>query len=125
MKKINIIGAPLDFGSGRRGVDMGPSAIRIAGLNERLRELGYQVQDLGNLLVSVPESHPASESKNRFMPEVSRVCSDLCVRILELMKQDTIPVILGGDHSISIGSIAGISKYFRQDNGCIGLIWMD
>ncbi|MBI2821527.1 MAG: arginase [Acidobacteria bacterium] len=125
MKKINIIGAPLDFGSGRRGVDMGPSAIRIAGLNDRLRELGYQVQDLGNLHVSVPESHPIGETKQRFMNEVSQVCSQLCTQVVGIMKQETVPVILGGDHSISIGSIAGVARYFRSKRKRIGLIWMD
>ncbi len=125
MKKINIIGAPLDFGSGRRGVDMGPSAIRIAGLNDRLRELGYQVQDLGNLHVSVPETHPIGETKQRFMTEVSQVCSQLSSQIVGMMKEETIPVILGGDHSISIGSIAGVSKYYRSKKKRIGLIWMD
>ena len=125
MKKINIIGAPLDFGSGRRGVDMGPSAIRIAGLNDRLRELGYQVQDLGNLHVSVPESHPIGETKQRFMNEVSQVCSQLCARIVSMMREETIPVILGGDHSISIGSIAGVARYYRGKKKKIGLVWMD
>ncbi|HEY2933170.1 MAG TPA: arginase [Acidobacteriota bacterium] len=125
MKKINIIGAPLDFGSGRRGVDMGPSAIRIAGLNERLRDLGYAVQDLGNLHVSVPETHPVGETKQRFMAEVSEVCAHLCEKVVAMMRDGTTPVILGGDHSISIGSIAGVSKYYRQKNERIGLIWMD
>ncbi|MBI4456883.1 MAG: arginase [Acidobacteria bacterium] len=125
MKKINIIGAPLDFGSGRRGVDMGPSAIRIAGLNDRLRELGYLVQDLGNLQVSVPETHPIGETKQRFMSEVSQVCSELCTKVVSMMKEETIPVILGGDHSISIGSIAGVARYYRDQKKKIGLIWMD
>ncbi|MBI3940049.1 MAG: arginase [Acidobacteria bacterium] len=124
-KKINIIGAPLDFGSGRRGVDMGPSAIRIAGLNDRLRQLGHSVQDLGNLHVSVPESHPPGEIRQRFMKEVSQVCGQLCRRIVSMMREETIPVILGGDHSISIGSVAGVAKYFRARKKKIGLIWMD
>jgi arginase len=125
MKRINIIGAPLDFGSGRRGVDMGPSAIRIAGLNDRLRDLGYQVQDLGNLPVSIPETHPIGETKQRFMAEVCQVCSQLSTKIISMMKEETIPVILGGDHSISIGSIAGVARYYRSKRKRIGLIWMD
>lgn len=104
---------------------MGPSAIRIAGLNDHLRGLGHQVQDLGNLHVTVPESHPADGAKRRFMAEVSQVCTQLCSKVVRMMKEDTVPVILGGDHSISIGSIAGVARYYRSKKSRIGLIWMD
>ena len=124
-RRIHIIGAPLDFGSDRRGVDMGPSAIRIAGLNERLRVLGYEVRDLGNLTVSVPETHPPADTRHSFMKEISEVCGRLCTRVTAMMREDTIPVVLGGDHSISMGSIAGVARHYRLKRKKIGLIWMD
>lgn len=120
-KKIRIIGAPSDFGQGRRGVDMGPSAIRYAGLQEKLEELGHDVADLGNILVPPPEMHQVTNLKMKYLEEVLAVCTALHSSVQNVMESGFIPIILGGDHSISIGSVAGVAS--AKDS--FGLIWFD
>lgn len=120
-QQIRIIGAPSDLGQGRRGVDMGPSAIRYAGLNEKLTKLGCTVQDLGNVEVPTPEQHTVTDQKLKYLNEVKRVCTSLQTVLQEVMSAGHIPIILGGDHSISIGSLAGIAS----DNRSVGVIWFD
>src|SRR5216684_3534631 len=101
MKKshIAIIGAPMDLGAGRRGVDMGPSAIRLAGLNDKLASLGYEVEDLGNVRVEQPEESPVGPSEARYLPQIAQTC----VRLAEIVEKATaegrVPLVLGGDHS--------------------------
>jgi len=121
MANLRIIGAPSDFGQGRRGVDMGPSAIRYAGLTERLKRLGHQVQDLGDVAVPTPEMHTVKHEKLKYFDEVKTVCENLFHEVGSVMKQGHVPIILGGDHSISIGSIAGIASANRS----FGVIWFD
>lgn len=121
MKKLKIIGAPSDLGQGRRGVDMGPSAIRYAGLNEKLTALGYEVEDLGNVNVPTPEMHQVKEENLKYLEEVKLVCHSLKEIVQNVMEQGNLPIILGGDHSISIGSIAGVSSVVKT----FGVIWFD
>lgn len=121
MKELRIIGVPSDLGQGRRGVDMGPSAIRYAGLEERLRELGHDVKDLGNVDVPTPEMHQVDNERLKYLPEVKKVCEDLCVRVARVMDDGQLPIVLGGDHSISIGSVAGVMSKGRS----YGIIWFD
>lgn len=121
MKELRIIGAPSDLGQGRRGVDMGASAIRYAGLAERLRELGYVVKDLGNVNVPTPEMHQVVNERLKYLPEVTRVCETLSEQVSNVMREGYIPIVLGGDHSISIGSVAGVAAGGRS----YGVIWFD
>ena len=122
MSDITIIGVPVDLGAGRRGVDMGPSAIRYAGLRERLTALGHQVHDSGNITVPLAEAiaAPAAGERLRYLEPLIDVNTMLARHVAEVMARGGIPLVLGGDHSLSIGSVAG-AAYNRQ----IGLIWID
>ena len=122
-KTISIIGVPMDLGQGRRGVDMGASAIRYAGLQERIEQLGYTVKDQGNIHVPTAETHTISNQnhKLKYLPEVVRVSEDLAAKVAEVVKQDEFPIILGGDHSIAIGSLAGVTQQYKN----LGVIWFD
>ncbi|GEO26911.1 arginase [Alicyclobacillus acidoterrestris] len=122
MKEIRIIGVPSDLGQGRRGVDMGPSAIRYAGLEAALKNLGYPVKDLGNINVPTPEMHEqAQNAKLRYLNEVKAVSESLCGMVSTVVSEGHIPLVLGGDHSIAIGSLAGMA----QSSTNYGVIWFD
>jgi arginase len=121
VKKLKIIGAPSDLGQGRRGVDMGPSAIRYAGLKEKLQGLGYVVEDLGNVIVPTPEMHKVKNEKLKYLDEVTTVCNSLRDVVSKVMQDGHLPIILGGDHSISIGSVAGVASLQKS----FGVIWFD
>lgn len=112
MRDIAIIGVPLDLGAGRRGVDMGPSAIRYAGLRERIAALGYRVRDLGNLAVPLAEQiePPDADEPLRYLQPIVGVVRDLAQQVRQVISGNTLPIILGGDHSLSIGSVAGDRK---------------
>jgi len=122
MREIAIIGAPLDLGAGRRGVDMGPSAIRYAGLREHLAALGYTVRDLGNVAAPLAEQiePPASDERLRYLQPIVEVNLALAQRVRAIVAGGGFPLILGGDHSLSIGSVAGLGHDRR-----IGVIWLD
>jgi arginase len=125
MKKAKIIGVPMDLGAGRRGVDMGPSAIRIAGLNQALGRLGYEVVDAGNVNVRPPEAMRRDNLRAHFLAEVSAACEELARITEEALGEEAIPVIIGGDHSIAAGSAGGVSSFYRKQNQKIGIIWLD
>lgn len=118
---IRIIGVPIDLGAGRRGVDMGPSAIRYAGLNERLQRLGWDVEDHGNIEVPVPETREIKDKRLKYLPEIVTVNEQLNLKVSEAIQEGVVPLILGGDHSLGIGSLAGLASNGR----CFGLIWFD
>jgi len=122
MRDVAIIGVPLDLGAGRRGVDMGPSAMRYAGLRERIAALGYRVRDLGNLAVPLAEQiePPAADEPLRYLQPIVGVVRDLAQQVRDVISSNTLPIILGGDHSLSIGSVAGVAHNRR-----IGVIWLD
>jgi arginase len=122
---IAVIGAPLDLGAGRRGVDMGASAIRFANLGQRLASLGYAVQDLGNVAVEQPERAPAGAQNARFLPQIAQTCARLAKIVGEAADAGKMPVVLGGDHSIAIGTLSGMSRHLRRQRKRIGLIWVD
>jgi arginase len=122
---IAIIGAPLDLGQDRRGVDMGPSAMRVANLNKRLVSLGYEVEDRGNIPVAQPEAAPEGPSHARYLPQIAETCRRLAIAVGQAASQNKVPLLLGGDHSIAVGSIAGLSRTFRKKKQSVGLIWMD
>jgi len=117
---IAIIGAPMDLGAGRRGVDMGPSALRVAGLNEKLTRLGYEVDDLGNVAVDQPESAPTGPQNARYLPQIAHTCARLAKMVERASAQGSTPLVLGGDHSVAVGTVAGLVKRHK-----LGLIWMD
>jgi arginase len=119
---IAILGAPMDLGAGRRGVDMGPSALRVAGLNEKLTRLGYEVHDHGNVAVDQPESAPTGPQNARYLPQIAHTCARLAEMIESAVEQGSTPLVLGGDHSVAVGTVAGMVRAKRHR---LGLIWMD
>ena len=124
-KTIAILGVPQDYGAGRRGVDMGPSAIRVANLNARLAALGYQVNDLGNLSVELPEQARRSGGKAHHLPQIADNCLRLAKLVERAAAQPSFPLVLGGDHSIAAGSVAGMAKHLRRSKHKLGLVWID
>lgn len=122
---IHLIGVPIDLGAGRRGVDMGPSALRIAGLRERLERLGYTVVDGGDVAARIPESVEPGDPKARFLDEITRVGREVSQRVLASLEAGAVPLVLGGDHSISIGSVAGSAEWARRRGETVGLLWFD
>ncbi|HUK89378.1 MAG TPA: arginase family protein, partial [Blastocatellia bacterium] len=124
-KKVKVIGVPMDLGAGRRGVDMGPSVIRIAGLNSALSRLGRQVSDAGNVHVHPPEAMGRTDPHARFLPEITAASEELAGMVEQALEQGFVPVVLGGDHSIAAGSVAGVSAFFRKRGEKIGIIWLD
>ena len=125
MRTVHIIGVPLDLGAGRRGVDMGPSALRIAGLNDRLTALGHRVVDRGNLPSPVPETKASGHERKKYIREITRICQRLYQTSLASLEAEALPLMLGGDHSLAAGSVAGTATYARRRRKRIGLIWVD
>jgi arginase len=124
-RPIEIIGAPVDLGQSRRGVDMGPSAIRVAGLEPALETLGYAVTDCGDIDVRIPETLEIGSLNLRYKSEILAACDTLRAEVGRSLAAGRMPLILGGDHSISIGSIAGVSNHFHHQGTTIGVIWLD
>jgi arginase len=122
---IAIIGAPLDLGAGRRGVDMGPSAVRVANLNARLAAIGWQVEDLGNVAVSQQESEPEGPLNAKYLPQITDTCTRLASIVEEAMDRGCVPLVLGGDHSVAVGTVSGVSAHLRRKGGKLGMIWID
>ena len=126
MKSVHIIGVPLDLGGARRGVDMGPSAFRIAGLSDRLSELGYAISDQGDLPSPIPETAEAVDPTKKYINEIARVCRSLYDVALRSHEADALPLVLGGDHSLAAGSVAASADYVRRVTSYpLGLIWVD
>jgi arginase len=124
-EKIRIIGVPMDLGASRRGVDMGPSALRVAGLQSRLRHLGRQVEDIGNVPVPQPEEQHYGEKNAKYLAEISETCKGVAEMVRKTLEEDLVPLVLGGDHSIAVGTIAGATGHFHRQSERIGLIWLD
>jgi arginase len=115
----------MDLGSGRRGVDMGPSAIRIAGLGDALRGLGYVVVDEGDLDVGNIEELPVGKTSARFLPAITRTNRQLADQVRRVIRQGHFPLVLGGDHSIAVGTVSGIASWARTKHRRVGLLWVD
>ena len=124
-KTVRLVGVPMDLGAGRRGVDMGPSAIRIAGVSQGLRNLGFVVEDDGDVGVPAPETRDPGSTHARYLEPIYHVCNRLRLRVRRSLDQGEIPIVLGGDHSIAIGTVSGVAEHFRSRNEKIGLIWVD
>jgi arginase len=124
-RKVTIIGVLMDLGADRRGVDMGPSAIRVADLNERLERLGYEVIDAGNIGVRNAEMMQIADSKAKYLPEITVACQRVAELIEAALEAESIPIILGGDHSVAIGSVSGLASFYRKRDHRVGVIWFD
>jgi arginase len=123
--RIAIVGAPMDLGAGRRGVDMGPSAIRVASLNARLAALHYQVDDLGNIEAGQPETSPVGSEKARYLTQIAAASRRLADAVGRTAAEGKTPLVLGGDHSAAIGTVSGMSRHLRRSRQRIGLVWVD
>src|SRR5262249_6242431 len=124
-RTVHIHGVPLDLGGGRRGVDMGPSAVRIAGLGERLTTLGCTVADRGDLTAPIPETQAGRDPKKKCIREIARVCEKLYKQVYQSHDEGALPVVLGGDHSLAAGSVGSSADYAAAHDGEIGLLWVD
>jgi arginase len=125
MLKIRILGVPLDLGQERRGVDMGPSAVRAAGLNSALKSLGHQVEDAGNIHVKIPEMQPFGDRRAKYLNEIAETCQEVAHRIYQTLEAGYFPLSLGGDHSVAIGTMAGVGKFYRDRGQELGCLWLD
>jgi arginase len=126
VKPVHIIGVPLDLGAGRRGVDMGPSAFRIAGLSARIGELGRIVVDQGDVPAPIPETRHKADEHKKYIHEIARVCDTLYAGVRDSLESGALPVVLGGDHSLAAGSVAASADWVaRRSSKRMGLIWID
>lgn len=124
-QKVRIIGVPMDLGQSRRGVDMGPSALRGAGLQSAIKKLGLTVEDIGNLEVKQPEEMAVGEKRAKYLQEIAETCQDICKSVGKSLEDGFTPLVLGGDHSIAAGVAAGVSGHFRKEKKQIGYLWLD
>lgn len=122
---VTVIGVPLDLGAGRRGVDMGPSAFRVADVDQRIRELGFDVEDAGDVHVPIAETKDPGNPRLKYLKEIRETCEGLRDQVGAVLGRGRIPVVLGGDHSIAMGTIAGASRHFAGRGERIGLVWFD
>jgi arginase len=125
MLKVRILGVPVDLGQERRGVDMGPSAVRVAGLNRALESLGHQVEDGGNIHVRLPEEQPFGNQHAKYLDEIAETSQAVAQRIYQALEAGYFPVSLGGDHSMAIGTQAGVAKFYHDRNQAVGCLWID
>ena len=124
-KKIRVIGVPLDLGQNRRGVDMGPSAVRVAGLEARLEAIGHIVEDAGNIPVAIAEQKKEGAANAKYLKEITQTCTKEAELVVKTLEAGKVPIVLGGDHSIAAGTVSGVSEFYRRQNQQIGLIWID
>jgi arginase len=124
-RSISILGVPLGYGASMAGVDIGPAALRVARLNQRIATLGYAVHDLGDLRLERPQSLPEIDEKLKYVREISNACEQLATDVEGILNSGQLPLILGGDHSIAIGSFAGVASYYKKQQKTLGLIWFD
>jgi len=124
-RNIRIIGVPLDMGASRRGVDMGPSAMRVAGLEARLEALGHHVVDSGNIRVEIAETQAYGSDKARYLNQIAETCTRTADAVLKILEEGMTPLVLGGDHSLAVGTISGVSHFYRRQNQKIGVLWID
>ena len=124
-KSVSILGVPLGYGASMAGVDIGPAALRVARLNQRIARLGYSVHDLGDMRLERPQSVPEVDDKLKYVREISKACEEVAVEVERILNSEQFPLIIGGDHSIAIGSFAGVASYYKKKNETLGLIWFD
>ena len=122
---VHLLGVPMDLGSGRRGVDMGPSAIRIAGVADRLTELGHKVVDEGDIVIKNMEELKVGDERARYLGEIARAAAIIARKIERIMGLGHFPLVLGGDHSIAVGTVSGIAAHAQRQDQRVGLLWVD
>ena len=122
---VHLLGVPMDLGSGRRGVDMGPSAIRIAGVADRLAELGHKVVDEGDIVIKNMEELKVGHERARYLGEIARAAAIIARKIERIMGLGHFPLVLGGDHSIAVGTVSGIAAHAQRKDQRVGLLWID
>jgi arginase len=123
--RLAITNVHLDLGAGRRGTDMGPSAMHVAGLIPKLRGLGHIVDDIGSLGSRTAEEESAGDTRARFLKAILRINTALADRVEAQCRSGLFPLVLGGDHAQAIGTISGLSRYYREFSGRIGVLWVD
>src|SRR5918912_539870 len=121
-RRVSIVGAPCGFGASIAGVDLGPAAMRVARLRQRIAQLGYEVRDLGDLHFECPAEPPPHGEKLRYLREIKAACVQLAEDVKKALRGGELPIVLGGDHSIAIGSVAGVSSFYRERGRSLGLI---
>ncbi len=124
-RRIRVLGVPLDLGASRRGVDMGPSAVRVAGLEARLEALGHQVSDGGNIRVEIAETQSVGNANARFLKQIADTCTRTAEAVVQSLEQAMTPLVLGGDHSLGAGTVSGVAEFYRRQNQRVGVIWID
>jgi arginase len=124
-QRVRIIGVPMDLGASRRGVEMGPSALRVGGLAYNMKQMGLQVEDIGNVSVKQPEEQHYGEKKAKYLNEIAETCQGLAAMVEKTLDEGMIPVVMGGDHSIAVGTVGGGSRHFQKKQKRIGLVWLD
>jgi arginase len=124
-RRVTLIGVPLDLGAGRRGVDMGPSAVRVAGVHERIRQLGLEVEDGGDLPVKIQETQGPGDARLKYLNEILEVCRELRDRVERTLADGQMPIVLGGDHSVAMGTVAGLARHYHRKKQKVGLLWFD
>ena len=124
-RRIRVIGVPLDMGASRRGVDMGPSAMRVAGLEARLEALGHHVVDGGNIRVEVAETRMSGDKSARYLAEIAETCTRTAEAVVKTLEDGMTPLVLGGDHSLAAGSVSGVAEFYRRKGEKIGVLWID
>ncbi len=124
-RKIRVLGVPLDMGASRRGVDMGPSAIRVAGLEARLEALGHHVIDGGNIRVEIAETQAFGSQNARYLKQIAETCTRTAESVVKTLEEGRTPLVLGGDHSLAVGTVSGVSEFYRRQDQKIGVLWID
>jgi arginase len=124
-RTVHVHGVPLDLGGGRRGVDMGPSAVRIAGIGERLAQMGCVVVDKGDLAAPIPETQVERDPQKKYIREIARVCTKLYQQVYQTLTEGALPIVLGGDHSLAAGSVGAAADFAAANGSEIGLLWID
>jgi arginase len=124
-RRIRVIGVPLDLGASRRGVDMGPSAVRVAGLESRLEALGHHVTDSGNIRVEIAETQTPGSNNAHYLEEIAGTCKRAADAVIAALEAGETPLLLGGDHSLAAGSVSGVAEFYRRREQKIGLLWVD
>lgn len=124
MASLALLGVPLDLGASRRGVEMGPSAVRLAQLAQRLERLGHDVVDTGDVQIPTRETLGVGRGIE-FLPTITGICTDIAERTAAIVREGRIPVVLGGDHSLAAGSIAGVATALAERGERLGVIWLD
>jgi len=124
-RRIRVIGVPLDLGASRRGVDMGPSAVRVAGLEARLEALGHEVTDGGNIRVEIAETQTAGKENAHYLKQIAQTCTRTAEAVVKTLEEGITPLVLGGDHSLAVGSVSGVAEFYRRKGEKIGVVWID